>query len=91
MSSKQIGPQDEESVNQLIQIFDIAQLRNVEPFLSHSNQLKDLRFDIDVIKGKFPKNHYHKIGNGSANGNSNKPRYESSIGNPSNTQLIDLN
>lgn len=76
MNSKQIGPQDEEAVNQMIQIFDIAQLRNTEPFLSHANQLKDLRFDIDLIKMKFPpKNHYHKSGNGSTNGSSNKSRW----------------
>lgn len=76
MKSKQIGPQDEEPVNLLIQIFDIAQLRNMEPFLSHANQLKDLRYDIDVIKMKFPpKNHYHKSGSGTTNGTANKPRF----------------
>lgn len=75
MNTKQIGPQDEELVNQLIQIFDTAQLGNMEPFLSHANQLKDLRYDIDLIKMKFPpKNHYHKNGNGPANGNANKAR-----------------
>lgn len=73
---KQIGPpQGEELFNQLTQIFDIAQLRNMEPFLSRANLLKDLRYDIDVIKRNFPpKSHYHKNGNGSANGNSNKSR-----------------
>lgn len=75
MTNKQIGPQDEDPVNQLIQIFDIAQLRNMEPFLSHANQLKDLRYDIDVIKMNFPpKSHYHKNSGGSANSNSNKLR-----------------
>lgn len=75
MIGKQIGPQDEQSVNQLIGIFDIAQLKNMEPFLSHANQLKDLRYDIDLIKMNFPqKNHYNKNGNGSTNGNSNKSK-----------------
>lgn len=76
MISKQIVPQDEEPVNQLLRIFDIAQLENNEPFVAHTYQLKELRYLIDTIKIKFPqKNHYHKNGNGSANGNVNKPRY----------------
>lgn len=75
MNRRQIGPQDEELVNQLIQIFDTAQLGNMEPFLSHANKLKDLRYDIDLIKMKFPpKIHYHKNGSGSIVGNSNKAR-----------------
>lgn len=75
MNSKQIEPEDEDSVNLLIEIFDIAQLRNMEPLLSHAHQLKDLRYDIDLIKMKFPpKNHYHKSGIGPANGNSSKSR-----------------
>lgn len=74
MVSKQIGPQDEDLVNQLLNIFAIAQ-DNKEPFQPHVNQLKDLKYDIDVIKMKFPqKNQYHKNGGGSANGNSNKSR-----------------
>lgn len=74
MTSKPNGPQDEESVNLLIQIIDIAQLKNMEPFLANANQLKDMRYEIELIKMKFPpKNHYHKNGNGPTN-NSNKSR-----------------
>lgn len=75
MANKQIGPQDEEPVKQLICIFDIAQLQNTEPFQAHINQLKELRYDIEVIKLKFPqKSQYHKNGNGPGNGNSSKTR-----------------
>lgn len=75
MTSKPIRSQDEDSVNQLIEIFNIAQEGNKEPFLSHTNELKSLRYEIDVLKMNFPpKNHYHKNGNGSANGNVNKAR-----------------
>lgn len=71
----QIGQQDEESVKQLLSVFDIAQLANVEPFLQHANQLKDLRYNIDVIGMKFPqKSQYHKNGSGSSNGSSSKTR-----------------
>lgn len=79
MKSKQmkqlVPPQSEESVNKLIQIFDTAQLGNMEPFQSRANLLKDLRYDIDVIKRNFPpKSHYHKNGSASANGCANKSR-----------------
>lgn len=75
MVSKQIGPLDEESVKNLTQIFDFAQLQNSEPFLPHANQLRELRYEIDVLRLKFPpKSQYHKNSSGSANGNSNKPR-----------------
>lgn len=78
MKSKQMKqngpPQGEESFNQLDHIFGTALLRT-EPFQSRANLLKDLRYDIDVIKRNFPpKSHYHKNGNGSANGNANKSR-----------------
>lgn len=74
MVSKQIGPQDEESVKHLTTIFDIARLNNTEPFLLHANELRELRYEIDVLKLKFPPSQYHKNISGSANGNSNKPR-----------------
>lgn len=77
MIGKQIVPQDEEPVNQLVRVFDIAQLENNEPFLAHTYQLKELRYRIETIRMEFPpKNHYHKNGNGLGNGNSNKQRYE---------------
>lgn len=77
MIGKQIVPQDEEPINQLVRVFDIAQLENNEPFLAHTYQLKELRYRIETIRMEFPpKNHYHKSGNGSSNGNPNKPRYE---------------
>lgn len=80
MIGKQIVPQDEEPVNQLVRVFDIAQLENSEPFLAHTYQLKELRYRIETIRMEFPpKNHYHKNGNGSGNGNSNKQRYATSF------------
>lgn len=76
MESKQLLPQDEEPVDQLIHILNTAQLGNNEPFLPHAKQLKDWQFKFNVIKmANFaPKNHYHKSGNGLVNGNSNKSR-----------------
>lgn len=76
MNNKQIVPQDEDLVNQLLRIFDIAQLENNEAFVAHTYQLKELRFRMGALKMKFPqKNHYHKNGGASNNGNSNKARY----------------
>lgn len=76
MANKQTVPQDEEPVNQLMRIFDIAQLENNEPFVAHTYQLKELRYRVETLKMDFPpKSHYHKNGNGPGNGNTNKQRY----------------
>lgn len=75
LKSKSIGPLDEEIIDQLIEIFNVVQLGNTEPFQSHANQLKELRFEVDAIKRQFPPhNHYSRNGNGLTNGNSNKTR-----------------
>lgn len=76
LKTKPIGPQDQEMMDQLIEIFDVVQLGNTEPFQSHANQLKDLRFDVETMKRQFlPHNHYSRNGNGLINSNSNKARY----------------
>lgn len=75
LKSQMIGPLDEELIDQLIEIFDVIQLGNTEPFHTHANQLKEMRFEVDAIKRQFPpRNHYPRNGNGLTNGNSNKPR-----------------
>lgn len=75
LKSKSIGPLDEEMIDQLIEIFNVIQLGNTEPFQSQANQLKELRFEVDAIKRQFPPhNHYSRNGNGLTNGNSNKTR-----------------
>lgn len=75
LKSQLIGPLDEEMIDQLIEIFNVVQLGNTEPFQSHANQLKELRFEVDAIKRQFPPhNHYPRNGNGLINGNANKTR-----------------
>lgn len=75
LKSQMIGPLDEEMIDQLIEIFNVIQLGNADPFQSHANQLKELRFEVDGIKRQFPPhNHYSRNGSGLTNGNSNKPR-----------------
>lgn len=76
LKSKSIGPHEEEMVDQLIDIFNVVQLNNTEPFQSHANQLKGLRFEVDTIKRQFPPhNHYSRNGIGLTNGSTNKTRY----------------
>lgn len=75
LKSQMIGPLDEEMIDKLIEIFNVVQLGNTEPFQSHANQLKELRFGVDTIKRQFPQhNHYARNGNGHINGNANKAR-----------------
>lgn len=73
LTTKQIVPQDEDSVNSLLWILEKA-VHN-EAFVTHANQLKENRFKISKLKMKFPpKGHYNKNGNSASNGNSNKMR-----------------
>lgn len=74
MRNKMIGPLDEELIDKLIEIFNIIQLGNTEPFQTHANQLKEMRFEVDAIKRQFPQRNYARNGNGLTNGNTNKTR-----------------
>lgn len=76
LKSQLMGLADAETtVDLIIEIFNVVQLGNTEPFQSHANQLKELRFEVDTIKRQFPShNHYLRNVNGLTNGNSNKPR-----------------
>lgn len=68
-------PQDEEAVNKLLNVLEIALLKNNEVFMNHLHEVKGLLFDVEQIALKVPpKSHYHKISNGLNNGNLNKPR-----------------
>lgn len=75
MMHKQIVPQDEEAVSQLLRVIEIALKENNEPFFSHLNELRNHFLHINAVKMQFPqKNHYHKNGSGSNNSITNKAR-----------------
>lgn len=75
MLNKKLATQDEETINQLVHVFDIAQLENNEPFAAFVYELRDLRYNIEALKLKFPSTgHFHKNASTATGANLNKNR-----------------
>lgn len=73
--NKKLTAQDEEVIGLLVHVFDIAQLENSEPFAAFMYELRDLRYNIEALRLKFPSSgHFHKNGNGAVSANLNKTR-----------------